>query len=239
MIDLQELRKRMDEYADLSREERQERLDEAEREIRAIRAAEKMARRFDALDVAGIPPALMGVTLDQLETHGENYDAITAARAWQVNAAANVTMGRGMLLIGPPGVGKTHIVCSLVREAVRRCTRPITVKYLNWSHFIAAGNRSWTKRDADAVLAKAEADLLILDELGGATARQSWASDADELLLEMLDLRLYGGRQRRGILATTNKLHTEMAATIGGRQWSRLKALAPEMYGIAGRDYRG
>ena len=84
--------------------------------------------------------------------------------------------------IGPPGAGKTSLVAAMFRIAVERTKRP---RWYRWAsaHQLAKARASADLGDeAPLVQLALEADLLVVDELGGEQER--YASAVGEVIYE-------------------------------------------------------
>ena len=74
----------------------------------------------------------------------------------------------GILLIGPVGTGKTHMLATLMRELVS--TRKVNGRFWRADELLDAGKRAFDRRrddeEPDPLLAAREVKLLLLDDLG-------------------------------------------------------------------------
>ncbi|MCP4202500.1 MAG: ATP-binding protein [bacterium] len=84
----------------------------------------------------------------------------------------------GLLFVGPPGVGKTHLAVSVLKELITRYrVRGRFEDFTSLIHRIQATFEPGTVDSKNAILRRAtEAELLVLDELG-AQKPSAWVSE--------------------------------------------------------------
>ena len=117
----------------------------------------------------------------------------------------------GLLLLGPSGVGKTHLACAILSELVAR--KGVAGMYVDFSDLLMSIQTSF-RPDAD--LSKesilhpyAEAEVLVLDELG-ASKPHPWVLD---VLYNLLNTRY----NRKKITIVTSNFEDEPDTAAGER----------------------
>jgi DNA replication protein DnaC len=198
---------------------------------------ERAARsRFAA---ANIPTRYQHCTLDNFEAYNDSLKravkyARTVVADFPVNSAGR---DRGLLLIGLPGVGKTHIAVAILKECIRKGG---TGRFFTTVDLMAALRSTYSGNDAlteSAVLKDvSEADLVVLDELGRERATE-WR---DEILHLVINQRY---SHRRPTILTTNFDVSDiddpdaLQVRVGMRVYSRLNEMCELMH-LDAADYR-
>ncbi|WP_368508673.1 IS21-like element helper ATPase IstB [Bradyrhizobium lupini] len=157
-----------------------------EREI-----ARKDHRRIDmALKLAHFPAVkeLAGFDFEAQPSIDPKQIRDLAASRWIAN-------GENVLLLGPPGVGKTHLSIALGREAI---LAGYTVQFTTATTLVAGLAKAHGERRLDEkLLALAKPKLLIVDELGYLPLEP----DAAHLFFQLVSCRYESG----AMLITSNR----------------------------------
>jgi DNA replication protein DnaC len=149
--------------------------------------------------------------------------------------------GRGLLLIGPCGCGKTHLAVAALVEIIN-AGKPGRLLFCNFQDLIQEIQASF---DSDEVPSKSEilqplleADLLVLDELGS----QKPTTFVQDILYYVINTRYNG---ERTTIFTTNYTDAppeareeNLAQRIGTRLRSRLYEMATLVPFTGASDYR-
>lgn len=186
----------------------------------------KLRRRHEefekALTAAGIPSKsrFRTASLDNYDTPTrEHEEALVGCR----DAVDCFQSGGGVLLIGEPGGGKTHLVIGMLREAM---IRGMTGKYLTLTDFFALmrGCISADKADLDCIEELAKYQVLALDDMYSiASAKSSTEQSYQyEKLWHLLDKRYFYGT---ATIASTNKDIDAFREMLDERTTRRLDAI--------------
>lgn len=125
------------------------------------------------------------------------YDAFSleiANKIRELQSLSFVDFGQNVILVGNPGVGKTHIAISL---GIKACMKGKNVLYITVPNLITELKESMTLNQLTSYKKKfINYDLVILDELGYIT----FDKQGSELLFNLLSLR----NDTKSIIITTN-----------------------------------
>jgi DNA replication protein DnaC len=126
-------------------------------------------------------------------------------RLCELATARFVREKTNVLLVGPPGVGKSHSVTAVTLGVIRAGYRVIVKSLFMLADELLDAEASGTRRELVQQLS--EVDLLILEDFGMKTLRASAAED----LLDIIMRR----HERRSTIITTNRPTEDWAQFLG------------------------
>jgi DNA replication protein DnaC len=198
-------------------------------------------RRSQRMAAANIPKRYAHCTLDTFRDTAPVLRNAKKRVQEFVDLWPTLPEGKGMLLMGGCGAGKTHLAVAALNEVINS-GKPGRVLFVNFQDLIqeiqASFDSDQTPGKAEIMRPVLEADLLVLDELGSQKPTQF----VQDILYYVINTRY---NEERTTIFTTNYLdhapeakQERLEERIGVRLRSRLAEMADRIDFTGATDYR-
>lgn len=169
----------------------------------------------------GIPRRYYDMDFGWLRKHGsfpkENSEAYAVVKQYVDNLEANLKSGKGLILRGPAGTGKTSIAVSILKEAMKLGRGCLMISMPN----LLDNMLTLSKGDNVAYLSYEQKlrniPLLLFDDFGAEYSKSDWvASKVESVIIDRYN-------RMKPIILTTNYSETWTAENYSQRIYDRLR----------------
>jgi DNA replication protein DnaC len=191
----------------------------------------------EALADAGIPLQYKRCDLDNFRDYNDSLvRAVGRARAFAENFPV---VERGLMFLGPSGLGKTHLAVAILKVVIARCGARALFRPMGalLRHIRDTYNPVFRSTEREVIHPVIDAELLVLDDLG----RERPTDWVEETLTLIIDTRY---NERRPTIVTSNYALLDdssdpnaLISRIGFRTMSRLHEMC-DVVQMRGVDFR-
>lgn len=187
------------------------------------------------LFATGITPRYRGCTFDTFTASTQPQErALAACREYAEVFADHLKIGRGLILLGNVGTGKTHLACAIVQHAVREFEAWAVVTSAAEICRVMKGSfgKGATYTELGVLEELAGPDLLVIDEIGV----QSASDFSPGVLSDVIDRRY---QHLRPTILVSNRTAMELSRFVGDRAVDRMRQGGGRAIGFHWESARG
>ena len=202
-----------------------------EREEEERLAREKSDRIKRLFKHSGLPQRFARCSFENWEERPGTEKAFAAAYRYAQNLEQNIRDGRGLIIFGPCGNGKSHLAAAITSKAFSAGKSVIferVPKLLSRIRSTYDHNSDVTESQLLSTLGQVE--LLVLNDAGA----EKWTQWTEPMLYNIIDERY---SWERSLVITTNAKLSELKDQVGPRAMDRLLEMC-EIEENMGTSYR-
>lgn len=169
----------------------------------------------------GIPKRYYDMSFEWLRKHGkfpkENAGAYAVVKQYTDNLEKNISNGKGLILRGPAGTGKTSIAISVLKEVVALGERCMMISMPNLLDTMLSLSKGDNVAFMNYEQKLRSIPLLLLDDFGAEYSKSDWvAAKVDSIIIDRYN-------NMRSIILTTNYSETWTKDHYSQRIYDRLR----------------
>ena len=202
-------------------------------QAQAVERARRLEQRGYNIDQSNIPPRFQQKALaDFTAQTADQRKALDIVTAYLKDWPQHKTRGEGLIFLGRPGTGKTHLACAIGMEL---CNRGEYVLYQKTADIMRRIKDTYSRNSKETETGiyrqLLDYDLLIIDEVG-----RQVGSEAEKLML----FEIINGRYEhcKPIVLISNGTFAELREYITEAGFDRLKEIGKSVI-FSGESMRG